>query len=53
MPKYPINTDNLIQEYEKELRTYVVTNKVTNPSKFEMKNTPKHFPREYFNYEST
>jgi hypothetical protein len=53
MPRYPINTDKLIQEYEKELRYYVVNDKLPNPDKFVMKKTPKIFPKEYFNYESS
>ena len=53
MPRYPINTDKLIQEYEKELRYYVANDKLHNPDKFVMKKTPKIFPKEYFNYESS
>lgn len=53
MPKYLINTDKLIQEYEKELRYYVANDKLPNPDKFVMKKTPKIFPKEYFNYESS
>lgn len=52
LPRFPINTDKLIKEYEKDLEKFIATD-VVDFSKYKMKKTPKIFPKNYFNYESS
>ena len=51
-PKYPINTDDKIQQYSSYLDNYVRTGNVKKTADFELKPVVKKFPKEYFNYES-
>ena len=51
-PKYPINTDKLIKEYQNEVDTFIRTGKVKNPNNFNFEKVKKDFPKEYFNYSS-
>lgn len=51
-PKYPINTDESIQQYSKTLDNYIRSGYLKSPENFEFKLVAKEFPSEYFNYES-
>lgn len=51
-PRYPINTDKLIMDYQKTLDIYIREGKLDNPKNYKIKKIEKTFPKEYFNYES-
>mgnify|MGYP003675558022 CR=1 FL=1 len=51
-PKNPINQDYLIENYTKDLDSYIRTRKIKNPENYYFKPITSEFPKEYFRYES-
>ena len=52
-PKYPINTDKLIKDYELTLEKYIHDGQVLKPENYIFKKIEIPFPKKYFNYESS